>query len=85
MKHKIGDIVRFIFSPEQTAMVVGYGKGFCFSKIYNFGHDDDIVLAMTEKENVLVFKNGSKDWQVVDHVDVGEVYKHIMQAKEKIE
>ena len=84
MKHKIGDIVRFIFCPELTAMVVGYGKGSCFASVYNFGYDDDVILAMTEKGNVLVFKDGSSDWQVVDHVDMGNVFKHIVDAKEMV-
>lgn len=82
MKFKIGDVVRFIFDSEKTAMVCGYGKGSCFSSDYGFYEDDEIVLAMRENGTVLVFKMNNPDWVIVDHVDCGDMFTKIVGAKE---
>lgn len=82
MRYKIGDIVRLIFDSEKTAMVCGYGKGHCFSSELTFESDDDVVLAMRENGTVFVFKSTNCDWVVVNHVDMTDIFTHIVDAKE---
>lgn len=82
MKHKIGDIVRFRFSNNLSAVVSGYGVGKAFAPYFHFAPEDDIVLATRENGTVIVFKDNNTDWEVVGHVDMTDCITKIMNAKE---
>ena len=83
MKFKIGDVVRFRFAPEISAVVSGYAKGRFFKYPFVFGYDEDVVLATNEHGSVHVFSQDNSDWEVVDHADMTECLTKIVKAKEK--
>ena len=83
MKFKIGDVVRFRFAPEISAVVSGYAKGQYFKHPFVFDYDEDVVLATTEHGSVHVFLQDNSDWEVVDHADMTECLTKIVKAKEK--
>ena len=82
MKFKIGDVVRFRFAPEVSAVVSGYAKGQFFKHPFVFDYDEDVVLATTEHGTLHIFSQISNDWEIVDHADMTECLTKIMQAKE---
>ena len=75
---KAGDIVRFLYDSEQTAMAIGFrdSKG---TDIYS--DRNRFVMAMTKEGEVISFLFNDKDWIVVDHVDLTEIIQRIEEAK----
>ncbi len=72
---KVGDIVRFLYAPEETALVIGFGSDDVYS---DSGRE---VLATQKDGRVIKFQFNNKDWIIVDHVDFTEIIKRIEEAK----
>lgn len=81
LNYMIGDIVQCIFDPTITGMVVGYGNG----KVFTYMRDDThVVLAMREDGSILTFSLNSGDYKVVNHVNMGDVFECIVNAKKEV-
>lgn len=71
---KRGDIVRNIFAPEIIGMVLGFGKGECFGKMFHFYSDEDIYLVMRKDGRIIpVAERVVGDYQVIDHYDMTDI------------